>query len=112
MKKILVLSFACLALAGCDRIPQKIGETVREVEVGDTRVDEDYDEETSELHVTITDVESGNSWDVNLGEECRQYPLPKGERFLTRFDRSAAKADPKTVYLAPQTSTVYKYLCA
>jgi hypothetical protein len=106
MKSISVLlAFATLAACG----PKKFGEEVRQVEVGQTYVDEDM----GELYVDIKDVSSGQNWKVGLGEECRQYPLPMGERFMTRFDKSRYEDKPedKNIYFSPQTTPIWNYLC-
>jgi hypothetical protein len=108
MKRILLIAGAALALSACDRIPQKVGEEVRGVEIADGgRVDD----MAGELHVTIREIESGQSWDVNLGEECSQYPLPMGQKFLARFDKMAAKATPQNVSVEPNQQMLWNYLC-
>jgi hypothetical protein len=108
--KSIGVALALASLGACS-FPKKYDEQVRQVEVGETTVD-DY-VEPADLHVSITDVESGKSWDVNLGDECRQYPLPKGERFMTRFDLSRYEQpnEDKNTYIEPQTTPIWKYLC-
>lgn len=108
MKRIILIALACSSLAACS-FPKKFDEQVRQVEVGQTTVDDDM----GELHVDITDIESGKSWNINLGSECRQYPLPLGERFMTRFDLSKYEQpnEDKNLYIEPQTQPIWNYLC-
>lgn len=126
MKK-LVLALVALSLAGCDRIPTKIGEEVRPVEIGDSLVSDgwntvvyhyesdlfglDLDNNDAELYVELIDVNTGQKFKTYLGSECGSFPAPKGQRVLIRFDRSASKAKPKDIYIAPQSSQVSNYLC-
>lgn len=126
MKK-LVLALVALSLAGCDRIPTKIGEEVRPVEIGDSMVSDgwntvvyqtesdlyglDLDNNEAELYVDLIETNTGQKFRVSLGSECNSWPAPKGERFLARFDRSASKAKPKDIYIAPQSAQVFDFLC-
>ena len=127
MKRILAVIAVGVMLTGCDRIPQKIGEEVRQVEVGESIVSDgwhevvytqesdmnslDFDENDPELYVNVKDVDTGHVFKVSLGGECGQWPLPRGERFLTRFDRFASKKYPKDITFAPQSGPVSKFLC-
>ena len=127
MKRIALVLLAGLALTGCDSIRQKVGEEVRQVEIGDSLVSDgwntvvyhqesdvaglDFDENEPELSVNLIDVETGTSFKVPVGSECNSWPAPKGSRFLVRFDRSASKAKPKDIYISPQSNQVANYIC-
>ena len=125
MKRILLLSLGCLALTACG--PKHVRDEVRQVEIGDTIISDgwqdivytpnvdlsglDYDTEPT-LYVNLTDVETGTVFKVPLGYECSQFPLPKGERFLTRFDITAYEEKPQEQYMSPYSDPVAKHLCS
>lgn len=128
MKRFALLLLVGASLAGCDRIPTKIGEEVRQVEIGDSILSDgwnsviyqrqgdeaslDFDSNEPELYVNVLDVESGQTFKVGLGSECSQFPIPKGQRFLARFDKSASKAKPNEIFFAPQSDKIYTAFCS
>lgn len=105
MKKSAMVILGALMLTACG--PEHVKDEVRSVTVGTATVDENMEE----LHVSIIDDDTGQQWDVNLGSECAQYPLPTGEKFMARFDVSAYKEKPNEFYYAPYTDKVWEYLC-
>lgn len=127
MKRFALILLAGVALTGCDQIRHKIGEEVRQVEIGDSIVSDgfnsvyyhtpsdtnslDLENNDAELYVVLTDVSSGATFKMSLGSECGTFPAPKGQRFLVKFDKSASKAKPNDVYMVPQSDQVYHYLC-
>jgi hypothetical protein len=127
MKRIAVMLMLGISLGACDRIPHKIGESVRHVQVAESIVSDgwnevvyrtesdlnrlDFSESEPTLYVNLIDVETGNVFKVDMGSECNQWPVPRGHQFLARFDRSASKAKPNDIYIAPQTYPVRKFLC-
>lgn len=124
MKRILLTS-ACLLVAACG--PEHVRDEVRQVEIGNTiisdgwtdivytsdadfqRLDQEYD---PELYVEVIDVESGTAFKVPLGYECKQFPLPRGSRFLTRFDITAYEDKPKEEFMSPYGGPVKSHLCS
>lgn len=127
MKKIALVMLLGTMLAGCDSMTKKFGEQVREVEVGDSLVSDgwntviyqqesdvsglDFDSSEPELYVNIQDVETGSTFKVSMGSECSQFPAPKGQRMLIRFDLSKSKAKPNDIYMAPHSDQIFKILC-
>lgn len=127
MKRLALVLLAGIALTGCDSMRHKVGEEVRQVEIGDSLVSDgwntvvyqresdlaplDLDSNEAELYVNLTDVETGTVFKMGLGSECSQFPAQKGQRFLVKFDKSASKAKPNDIYMAPQSDKVMGYLC-
>jgi hypothetical protein len=107
MKKIAFALGCTLALSACS-LPEHVRDEVLQVEVTGQNVDEDL----GELHVDIFVPELNQSWNVNLGDQCGQYPLPIGEKFMTRFDITAYKDKPSELYYSPYTDKVWNYLCS
>lgn len=125
MKRIGLLSLGCLLLTACG--PEHVRDEVRQVEIGDTIISDGWQdivyvpnvdlsgldsESEPSLYVNLTDIESGNVFKVYLGYECSQFPLPKGTRFLTRFDVKAYKDKPETLLISPYGDPVAKHLCS
>jgi hypothetical protein len=125
MKKITILLAGCLALTGCG--PEHVRDEVREVQVADTIISDGYqdivwtpgvnlnvldDESEPELYVNILDVATGQAFKIDLGTECSQFPLPKGQRFLARFNVLAYKEKPRELYMNPYGQPINKLLCS
>ena len=127
MKRIAVVLLAGLALTACDSMRQKVGEEVRQVEIGDSLVSDGYntvvyrneldlapldlDSNEAELYVNLIDVETGSVFKMPLGSECSQFPAQKGQRFLAKFDKEASKDKPNDIYISPQSDKIQNYIC-
>lgn len=128
MKRLALLLLVGASLAGCDSMTHKFGESVRQVEIGDSMVSDGYntvvyqresdlapldlDNNDVQLSVNILDVDTNQTFKVELGGQCETFPLPKGQRLLARFDMSKSKAKPNDIYMAPQTDPLYKMFCS
>jgi hypothetical protein len=133
MNKIAMIAAVSLALTACG--PEHIRDEVREVETGDTIVSDGWtdvvfqgetdpkvsdpnalallDENSDpELYVKIKDISTGEEFKVWLGYECNRFPIPKGARFLAKFDIMAYEKSPKELYIRPYSEPINKYLCS
>lgn len=120
MKRIALVLAGALLLTACG--PEHVKDEVREVEIGQTLVDDgygpapyvpntEYTSEAPELYVELKDTATGTIFKVDLGTECSQFPFPVGQRFLAKFDISAYKEKPADLYMTPYSDKVYGFLC-
>jgi hypothetical protein len=133
MNKVALIIAGCLALTACG--PKHVRDEVREVETGDTIVSDGWTEvvfqgendpkvsdpmalfvldENSdpELYLNVIDKQTGQTFKVWLGYECNRFPIPKGVRFLAKFDIKAYEDKPNELLMSPYSTPISNYFCS